>query len=406
MEKLVYDLVKDRPWLKDQLKKIYQRVFSLAGRRYELLPDSMVIRPNCFFGFHDKSPWSADNEMLAAHQFKGMGNEPELASNPLNIVVFSGESWLEARTIATTRAWNWQQGAQLQWRGENILFNDFIEGECRAVELDRLGNQLKLYSYAVASISSTDRAMASFCFKHFGDVMPGYGYDFEGAGARSNIDPDTLLIVDDQSNLETRIAGDALPEVIMDEQLTGTPFVSHALFSPSGSKLAFMRRLAVPARRRRSALYIYDRGAKTVKRVPFKDMVSHFCWLSDTSLFAYANTDGGDGYYHYEYESDVLTSYSHLLKSVDGHPHAEATGKRIVFDTYPDKHRLQRLAMLDFEKASVIELARLYSPMEFWNEKRVDLHPRLRPDGKFVCVDCSTTKKRSMATLKIEPGIS
>lgn len=401
MEKLIYDLVKDRPWLKDQLKRIYQGVFSMVGRWHEIVPDHMIIRSNCFFGFHDKSPWSVDNELLLAHRFEGVGNEHELASKALEIVIFSGDEWTQSRLVATTHAWNWQQGAQLQWKDDNILFNDFVEGECRAVEIDRFGNVLKTHPYAVAAVSPTDKAMATFCFKHFGNVMPGYGYDFDGAGARSNIEPDTLLIVDDNGSLQTRLTGDTLPAVVLEEQLTGTPFISHALFSPSGSKLAFMRRLAVPGRRRRSSLYIYDREVKSVKRVPFKDMVSHFCWLDDEALFAYANTDQGDGYYHYQYETDAVTSYASLLKSVDGHPHADATGRQIVFDSYPDKKRLQRLAVLDLESASVMELARLYSPMKFWDGKRVDLHPRMRADGQFVCVDCSTPGVRSLATLPV-----
>jgi len=404
MERLIYDLVKDRPWLKDILKKCYQGIFSLAGRHKEYLPGDMVIRPNCFFGFHDKSPWSTDNSMLLAHRFVGLGNESESATSPVDIVVFTGSDWSEVRTIATTRAWNWQQGAQLQWKGDNILFNDFVDGQCRAVEMDTSGNLIKIHPYAVAAVSSTDMAMAAFCFKHFGDVMPGYGYDFEGAAASSNIASDALLIVDQANNVEAQIEGDTLPPIVLDETLRGTPFISHALFSPSGSKLAFMRRLAVPGRRRRSALFIIDRDTGAVARVPFKDMVSHFCWLGNNALFAYANTDNGDGYYHYQCDSDALTPFSPVLGSVDGHPHADAAGKLIVFDTYPDKHRLQRLALLDIENSTVSELARPYSPMKFWGNKRVDLHPRIRPDGEYVCVDCSTNGVRSLATLPVRKG--
>lgn len=402
MERIIYDLVKDRPWLKDLLKKIYQGVFCHTGRRHEIIPSGMVIRPNCFFGFHDKDPWSADNRFLLAHRYKGIGNEPESASCALDIVVFSGEDWLEGRTVGTTRAWNWQQGAQLQWFGGNIVFNDFVDGSCRAVELDLAGNLIKVHPYGVAAVSSTDKTMATFCFKHFGEVMPGYGYDFSGAKAQSNVDRDTLFIFDDTGRVEVRLNGDGLPAIATGGQPDGVPFISHALFSPSGSKLAFMRRLAVPGRRRRSALFIYDRDSTTVTRVPFKDMVSHFCWLGDDALFAYANTEDGDGYYHYACGAESPSSYSVLLKRVDGHPHADPAGNRVVFDTYPDRSRLQRLAILDIEGETVTELAWLYSPMKFWDGKRVDLHPRMRSDGRFVCLDCSTTGVRSLATINLE----
>lgn len=405
MEKLIYDLVKDRPWLKDWLKKIYQHIFSLMGRQREVLPEGMVIRPNTFFGFHDKSPWSADNTLLLGHQYIGTGNEQEVATRKIDIVIFSGENWLTPTKIATTSAWNWQQGAQLQWKGENILFNDFINGECRAVEVDKFGQVIKVHKYAVGAISPIDKAMASYCFKHFGDVMPGYGYDFNGASAKSNIAADTLLIILDDGHKEVELLGHELPGVVFGEVILGEPFISHALFSPDGKKLAFMRRLAVPGRRRRSALYIFDRANQSVVRVPFKDMVSHFCWLSDNVIFAYANTENGDGYYQYQIQSDQLIPFTNKLKSVDGHPHAEMTGKKVVFDTYPDKRRLQQLAVYDFQSQSLNEIAKLYSPMKFWDGKRVDLHPRFRPDGSYVCIDCSTTGVRALATLNVN-GLS
>lgn len=403
-ERKIYDLVKDRPWLKDGLKKIYQGTFSMFGRAGERGYDKLTIRENCFFGFHDKSPWSADNQFLLAHQFEGTGNEPESAHQPLDIVKFSGENWEQPTTIGQTRAWNWQQGSQLQWRGQmtHIVFNDFVEGVCKAVEVNNQGEKIKVYDYPVAAISPDGETMAAYCFKTFGDAMPGYGYDFSGANARSNIQPDTLLVFTQDGEIQHEIAGSDLPVTdVISEDARALTFISHVLFSKTGKRLAFMRRMAIPGRRLRSSLYLLDCATGKVKRVPFKNMVSHYCWLNDDEIFAYANTEAGDGYYSFSLSEERLHSFSDVLNSLDGHPHSDASGQQIVFDTYPNKKRLQRLAVFNWQSREVSELAMLYSPMKFWGNKRVDLHPRYRADGQYVCVDCSRSGVRSLGTMPV-----
>lgn len=403
LERLVYDLVKDRPWLKNGLKKAYQTVFSISGRSSEKVPSNWIIRENCFFGFHDKSPWSSDDSLLLAHEFEGTGNELELATQNISINVFFGQNWQEKKVIAKTSAWNWQQGSQLQWLAntKQLVFNDFVEGECKAINYDLEYNQTNYYDFPVAAISPDGKYFASICFETFGRAMPGYGYDFEGAKARSNIPSDTLIVFDDKGRELISISGNGLPKASEQNDDGGISFISHVLFSKSGKKLAFMRRLSLPGRRVRSALYTLDLSTYDVTRMPFNDMVSHYCWLNDEEIFAYANDHKDDGYFLSNIHDAELKSYSAVLDRKDGHPHADANGRTIVFDTYPDKKRIQTLALLDINTCEVRELAKLFSPIKFWSTKRVDLHPRLRADGKFICVDCSTTGVRSLATFKV-----
>lgn len=404
LERFIYDKVKDKPVVKDSLKKAYQGFFSLCGRSGEWGKENLVIRSNCFFGFHDKSPWSADNRMLLAHSFDGIGNEPINTNNSVKIVVFEGNDWQQKRVIGQTRAWNWQQGSQLQWRGQSdhLIYNDFVDGTCCAIEVDSKGEQVRTFDYPVAAMSPDGTVLAGFCFNTLGKAMPGYGYDFLGADAGSNIEADCLLVFDDRGLVEHSIEGLSLPGADSAQGLNGLAFISHAIFSQTGLMLAFMRRTAISGRRLRSALYVLNRETKSIIRVPFKDMVSHYCWLNDNELFCYANTDAGDGYYRYCIDTGNLEAYSFDLGQFDGHPHAEATGTEIVFDSYADRMRLQRLAVYNVCNRTVTELARLYSPMKFWGNQRVDLHPRFRADGAYVCFDCSTTGVRSLATLHLD----
>lgn len=400
MELFIYNLVKGRPWLKDLIKKVYQYIFSIFGRYLEFGDEKLILRENSFFGFHDKSPWSNDNSMLLAHQFKGIGNEDESALNPVDIVIFEGQTWEQKRVVASSCAWNWQQGSQLQWKGGNLIYNNFVDGFCKAVELDSQGDLVKVHSYPIGAVSQCGTLMAGFCYKSFGEAMSGYGYDFEGAKAESNIDIDKLLIFSDERVI-TEINGEDISPGFFDEIEHCNPFVSHALFSRSGRYLAFMRRLAVPGRRLKSALYVYDLNTSDIVRVPFKNMVSHYCWLHDDKIFAFADTDLGDGYYVYSMTDSTIESFTKDLGVRDGHPHACDSTECVVLDGYPDKYRLQPLSIYDFQQSKRTIIARLYSPMKFWSNKRVDLHPRLRSDGKYVAIDCSTTGVRSLATLRL-----
>lgn len=404
MERLVHNLVKDRPWLKDGLKLAYQSTFSIFGRRRERLPEAWVVRDHCFFGFHDKSPWSQDGRWLLAHRYQGVGNEADGNQEPVEIMAFGGESWTEPHVVGTTRAWNWQQGSQLQWVGasDDLIYNDFVDGVCTSVELDIDGQQRRIHPHPVAAIAPNGKLFAAICFQAFGDGMPAYGYAFATHQATSSVDPDTLILFDDAGSQVCSVRGGDLP--LLDGEIGSTggrsSFISHVIFSPDSERVAFMRRTAIPGRRVRSALFVYDTAAGELTRAPFENMVSHYCWLGDEKIFAFANAAGiGDGFFVWNLGSRQLQSWSEVLGKKDGHPHPTSDGKWAVFDTYPDRQRVQTLRLWETETHNILDLAKLFSPLRFWGDQRVDLHPRIRSDGRYVCVDCSTTGSRGLATL-------
>ncbi len=404
IENFAYNSVKNRPFIKDRLKYLYQKIFSAAGKKKQEGVQQLLLRKNTFFGFHDKSPWSRDNKYLLAHRFAGTGNERETAAKPVEIVAFEGKNWIRPRLLGTTRAWNWQQGSQLQWCGNSnrILFNDFVKRECRAVEMDMGGNVVTIHPYPVAALSPDGKAMAAICFNTFGKAMPGYGYDFKGADAHSNVEPDQLVIFDNAGNIELQIKGENLPEIADDVPAPAECFISHVTFSKHGKKVAFMRRYSQLGHRLKSALYVLNRQNQSVTRVPFKDMVSHYCWLNDEEIFAFANMVTGDGFFKYNLRDDAIEDFTDILGSRDGHPHADQSGSSIVFDTYPDRYRIQKLNILDLDTRTVINIAKLFCPMGFWGSKRVDLHPRIRNDSKYICIDCGNSGVRSLATLSLQ----
>jgi hypothetical protein len=408
IENAIYDRVKDNVRLKNGLKWVYQWLFSGLSSSSIETDLSLSERPQAFFGFHDKSPWSKDGTLLLGHEAPGDGaGEAWRDGRPIDILLFEGERWTESTRVARTRAWNWQQGAQLQWMGpgRKIVFNDFRDGASVGVICDLDAGRERVLSYPVAAVSPDGRRYASVCFETFGRAMDGYGYAFKATGATSPVEPATLVLREREGG-ETHIT---LADLATGFEPSQNPdeidFFSHCLFSPEGDRLLFLRRQSRPNRRLRSELFSLDVEENAIQKIAFEDMVSHFTWLGPEKILAYANTrDGGDGFYVADASSGQVAPWSPNLNDRDGHPHAIPNGERVVFDTYPDRMRHQHLYLWDEGEERPHEIASLYSPMKFWGESRVDLHPRIRSDGEFISFDAGYSGTRSLVTARLPPS--
>ena len=408
IEEAVYDRIKDNVRLKNGVKWIYQLLFSTLSRSKIDTELSLTERPQAFFGFHDKSPWSEDGSLLLGHDVLGDGTDERWRQgHPIGILLFSSSHWRHSTRIAETRAWNWQQGAQLQWMGagREIVFNDFREGMCAGVVVNLNTGRERLLKYPVAAVSPDGERYASICFETFGRAMDGYGYAFEATGSASPVEPGTLICCTRKGS-ERHIALTDIPTRLEPcRDLEGVDFFSHCLFSPEGERLLFLRRQSRPNRRLRSELFSLDVEEGSVQRIEFEDMVSHLTWLGSEKILAYASTqEGGDGFYVADAISGEVVPWPPHPHGRDGHPHATPDGGKLVFDSYPDRTRHQSLYLWEKGDDHPRKIARLFSPMKFWGTSRVDLHPRIRADGEFIAFDAGYNGRRSLVTAKLPPS--
>jgi len=119
-------------------------------------------------------------------------------------------------------------------------------------------------------------------------------------------------------------------------------------------------------------------------------MVSHYSWIDDNSVLAYARREPlGDKYYlintdslEYEIVGDgVLDIYG------DGHPSYSPDKRWMITDTYPDKARMRYLILYDTIANRAKIIGRFFSPWKYDGYYRCDLHPRWSPDGKNISID-------------------
>lgn len=90
IERIAYDWLKSRPLLKSRIVYLYQSAFRVVPQVPLKSTRPVVVRNGYFFGFHDKSPFSPDNERLLGHR-NLIGNRSVVPGDLAEVGFFSGE---------------------------------------------------------------------------------------------------------------------------------------------------------------------------------------------------------------------------------------------------------------------------------------------------------------------------
>ena len=96
----------------------------------------------CFFGYYDKCQWDEKEEYMLFHE---AGFQDRLPAKEDSVKI----CLLETRTgrveiLDETYAWNFQQGAMLQWLpGQRVLYNARKNGQFISVIRDISGGSIK-----------------------------------------------------------------------------------------------------------------------------------------------------------------------------------------------------------------------------------------------------------------------
>lgn len=406
IEKFVYDLVKKNPKLKNKIRDIYQKVLSFIPKKEKQSKHEITERSGFFYGFHDKIPWSLDNNKLLAHKVL-IDNRKIEKNDKTEIGYFYGDDFLNFKTLAETKSWNWQQGSMLQWLGKNdkIIYNDWDGNKNIAKIIDKNGELITKLDYPIGAVSENGEYALSYSFGRLNRGMPGYGYPFENDKFKKEKIPENsglkLLRLENGDVKDLFSIKDIFE--IQTEQSMGSAyhFFTHCLFSHNKDKFLFLHRWLNEGKRLKSRLISYDIKNDKLFIFPTNGMVSHFTWVNNDKVFAYANTEAhGDGYYLFE---DNKTDYQFINSnnySSDGHPQYCSANGFIVTDTYPNRFRIQELSIFDLKNNQKEIIAKLKSPLDYKEQIRCDLHPRWDRKGKQICFDSAHLGKRALCTIK------
>jgi len=429
IELIVHKLLRKNPRLKNKIRNIYQNIGSLAPVKKSNSPYHITTRKGYFFGFHDKSPWSADNQKLLAHKYCIPLRMPQKGDS-IKIGYFTGDDYTEFRQITTTLAWNWHQGAMLQWLGhENYcIFNDYDGRKHVSRILDLDGKEIAMLPVAIGTVSPNGKHGIGYSFARLNRYATGYGYANGSDLEFGQMTPKTHGIT--YININTGAVNlmfsiEELANFQPDESMNGAcHYVTHCLFNPSSDRFVFLHRWFRHDNKNQTGLtpghglpggnygwtrmISSDLSGQDLFVFPTHKMVSHIAWRDDNHILSYARVyEDDDGYYLFEDRSDKYDQVGERCFNSDGHPQFSRNTRWFVTDTYPDRFRLSNLILYDMENEIRYDLARLHSPMKYAGKHEgihlsCDLHPRWDRTGKMICFDSVHAGVRSMCTLKIE----
>jgi hypothetical protein len=417
LERIIYNTVRGNPALKRRVRNLYQQAFDLLPAATVKSNYPIVERQGYFFGFHDHSPFSADNAKLLANSAAFDLRMPS-KEDRLKVGFFSGEDFKTFTEIGETRAWNWHMGSRLQWRGDfnQVVFNDHIGGENVARLIDIDSGQESVLSGAISSISPDGSWGIGYSFSRVESCMPGYGYihdvcetDLEHYRPEST----GLYLIDLTSgNKRELITIAQLAELNPSGSMKRAKhFFTHAQISPDSQRFMFLHRWINPdgdIDKRFSRLIVCALDGSVVDTFNTNEMVSHIGWRGSEQVIAFCRVPVFDDQYVLftvgKPEETKILGVNCF--SSDGHPSFDESGRWMLTDTYPDRRRVQTLALYDTQKEIRVDIAKLPMPKDFQSPSSsqhwaCDLHPRWDRQSRFLCFDATFSGQRSLCTIDL-----
>ncbi len=312
--------------------------------------------------------------------------------------------------FAETVAWNFQQGAMLQYhptRRDTVIYNAVKDGRFVTVTHNYITNEKSYAERATACISPDGKYGLAINFGRIYAFRPGYGY----AGfADENADVaapenDGVFLVDLERGCSKQIISYAELAPVAGFQNGEKVLVNHITFDPSGKRFVMLVRDFRTEEKPwwTTSLVISDiqGNCRTVLKNTY---VSHYDWKDASHLLAHCTVegekkgmylidmDGGEWveydmpYFHGEYNSDIHCNYS-------------SDRRYIIGDGYPiDGYRY--LMAYNTETGESRELLRVKTETPHGiTDIRCDLHARFTCGGKYISFDTVHNGRREIAVV-------
>lgn len=401
------------PFLKKRIKRTYQYLSYIIYRKkykYKIFESSISIidqvcnienNEESFFGYYDKCPQLDDNIISYVTSLRTTNLPSD--SQPLRIVLSSP---LCQKTVALSTCYNWQQGCRAHWIDKDFLiYNDFdpvrnffcsklfsVSEECvKAV-----------YDYPVQD-SYFDKFYLSINYRRLMSLRPDYGYrnlpplqDKELADLKN----DGIVYVDMKSNKVRMLH--TLDEIVKYDLKADSQDcyhkVNHLMINRDGSGFIFIHRYYKSGRRFDRLMYSNFNSLHTLVD---ENMVSHCCWIDEDRIIAYLTHNEKAGFYILRISTNEIIECEEINKLDLGDGHPTVFNDWVVFDTYPDKSRMQKLFLYNIKTRGLKCLLEVYHPLVFNAETRCDLHPRFALDGKKIFFDSVYSGKRMHCSINM-----
>lgn len=366
-----------------------------------------------FFGYYDMRA-SQGNRHLA-HRIPFMDRLPE--------VLDAAElGYLEDGTFtpfATTTAWNFQQGAMLQYHPflkDTVYYNVCKDGTFCTVTHNYATGEKKYTDRATACVSPDGKWGLSVNFGRIFAFRPGYGYA-GCADPYANVNApaqDGIFLTDMESGISRMLVDyPRLAEVggFDSEQKI---LVNHITFNPASNRyVALVRNFINPVYRLWCTSVLVGDLDGNIHAVYKNTYASHYVWVDENHLVAHCSTEPGQineegrwkspekksmfcinvddsGFVEYD------TPYFHEFRMGDIHCNLSPDGKYIIGDGYPQEG-YRHIVGYNRETGASRTLLKAKTVIPPDNDIRCDLHNQFVFDGKYISYDTTENGCRQIA---------
>lgn len=411
-ERLVASVLSAFPGLKKAIKWLYISLNAVVYRKNytsnvngknvsKIKQIEMHNGGETFFGYYDK-PCSNNGNILFYHTQQLTKKSP---SSKASIDVMVKTDSGEIITIGITNTYNWQQGARAQWLDDDKVIYNYLQKDHYGARVYSLKERKVVTEFDMPVQDSYKNEY--FLSINYGRIMKlrvDYGYrnlPLPSLEEMNKLDNDGIYKIDYHTknshllhSLKDIVAFQSKPLFAECSHV-----VNHVMIRPDGQGFIFIHRYYQGKRRFDRLIYS---DFKQMKILADDKMVSHCCWVDNSTILGYFRHNGRDAFYECDIDSGDIKCNETMSQLGYGDGHPSCYGNLVVFDTYPDKSRMQHLFLYDRKTDVVCQLLEVYQSIAYMNECRCDLHPRFSDDGKHIFFDTVYSGKRQLCYVTLK----
>lgn len=364
-----------------------------------------------WFGYYDKREVDSTGRYCLAMAVD-FDHRPPTPADAIRLGLIDLAEQNRWTDLAASTAWCWQQGCMLQWlpgSDELVIYND-REGDGYVCRIRNVrSGEARTLGGPIYAVSPDGRWAVTPDFRRIGDCRPGYGYvgpadphAAEGAPAEAGIW--RMDLATGRRELIVSLAEVAAMPGLHREAPEAHHWFNHLLVSPEGRRFIFLHRWRVPNDRRlRTRMLTVAADGSDLRVVNGSGGVSHFIWRDERHILAWAYDPSHRMafYLHEDAPDGRIEPVGAGVMTCDGHCSYLPGNEWIINDTYPDAEKRRELYLYHVPTGRRETLGRFYSPPVADEQWRVDLHPRVCPDGRHVIIDSAHEGARQMYMLDI-----
>lgn len=371
-----------------------------------------VISPeeeDCFFGYYDLNAFDSTgtkhlcHKVTQIHEIPKDGETAELGILEKGCFV----------PITKTSAWNFQQGAMLQYQKNSddvIFYNERIKDSyVTTVHNLKEGKKIHLPKPA-GCISPNGKYALSINFSRIFQFRKGYGYvgiadPFE---KENHPKEDGIFLTEiDTGKTKLLIDYERMYKVISVQGLECAKLVvNHITFNETSDRFVFLLRNFPDGTQKEWGTTMVTSDLSGNMHVIIKNkFVSHYCWKNGKQILAFCTPYSKAGLFLID---DIINHFTELRAPYptgpfggDIHCIYSPDKRYILGDGYPDEEGYRPLFLYDTETERIKRLLRSKSTLDQNWDIRCDLHARFNRNGTKISFDSAHDGRRHICEMAL-----